>query len=142
MSLLIQRLTETATLPTRAHPHDAGMDLYADLTDPVYLMPGERTLIPTGIALSLWSWTVGQIWPRSGLAVHSGIAVLAGVIDASYRGEIKVALINHGNDRVTIRARDRIAQLLVVPFRCDDLVEVDALPTSERNQQGFGSSGS
>jgi dUTP pyrophosphatase len=141
MSLLIQRLTETATLPTRAHPHDAGMDLYADLTEPVYLMPGERTLIPTGIALSLWSWTVGQIWPRSGLAVHSGIAVLAGVIDASYRGEIKVALINHGNDRVTIRARDRIAQLLVVPFQCDDLVEVDELPTSERNQQGFGSSG-
>ncbi len=141
MPLLVSRLTDTAKLPTRSHSDDAGLDLYADIKAALYIMPGERALIPTGVSVALEPWTVGQIWPRSGMAVNYGMATMAGIIDSGYRGEIKVALINHGSDRVKIEYGDRIAQLVVVLLSREALVELDELPPAERDGGGFGSSG-
>ncbi|CDH46969.1 dUTP diphosphatase [Candidatus Contendibacter odensensis] len=141
MPLLVKRLRESAILPTRAHETDAGLDLYADIPEPIRIPPGERVLVPTGIAISLWPWTCGQIWPRSGMAVAFGVDTLAGIVDSGYRGEVKVALINHGHDRVTINSGDRIAQLVLVTIARDEVLEVSELPSADRRGNGFGSSG-
>lgn len=138
MPLYLQRLTETAKLPTRATEYAAGLDLYADetITIPEY----HRAWVSTGIAVALNPYHVGQIWPRSGLAGH-GLDTSAGVVDSDYRGEVKVLLVNGSHERKTVRAGDRIAQLLIVPITRPELIEVDALPETERGANGFGSSG-
>lgn len=138
MPLYLQRLTETAKLPTRATEYAAGLDLYADetITIPEY----HRAWVSTGIALALNPFHVGQIWPRSGLAGH-GLDTSAGVVDSDYRGEVKVLLVNGTPHKKTVRAGDRIAQLLVMPITRPDLIEVDELPATERGANGFGSSG-
>lgn len=120
--------------PRRAHRTDAGADLYAHIAIPVVLKPGERALIPTGVALAIPPGYVGLIHPRSGLAVKHGITVLntPGTIDASYRGEIKVCLINHGDDTHTINAGDRIAQLVVQAVELPTFTEVEHLDTTTR----------
>ena len=141
MSLPVKLLTPTAQLPTRANPSDAGLDLYADISEPVYLNPGEWKLIPTGIAMALNPWECGQIWPRSGMAAKYAMEVLAGLIDPGYRGEIQVCLKNGGLDRYYIKSGDRIAQLVIVPFSGQSAEVVAELPDSQRDRRGFGSSG-
>jgi dUTP pyrophosphatase len=136
--LYVKRLTETAVLPTRAHPDDAGLDLYADET--AVVPEFGRALVRTGIAVGIDPGKVGLIWPRSGLA-KSGISTDGGVIDAPYRGEIGVIVTNATPHRHTIEAGDKIAQLLVQPIFPDTLVEVDELTATDRGASGFGSTG-
>jgi dUTP pyrophosphatase len=129
------------TLPSYATASSAGMDLRAaeDLT----LRPGARALVATGIAIALPENHEAQIRPRSGLAVKHGVTVLnaPGTIDADYRGEIKVPLINHGSEDFVIARGDRIAQIVVAPVTTVELVEVETLDETARGVGGFGSSG-
>ena len=121
----------------------AGMDLAAAIDDPVTLSPGARGRIGTGIAISLPAGYEAQIRPRSGLADRQGITLLnsPGTIDADYRGEICVILVNHGADPVTVRTGDRIAQMIVGPVSHVELVEVGALDETDRGSGGFGHTG-
>ncbi|KXO94017.1 dUTP diphosphatase [Tsukamurella pseudospumae] len=136
------RLDEGLPLPKRAHPGDAGVDLYSTMD--VRLEPGARTLVPTGIAMALPYGTVGLIHPRSGLAAKHGLTVVntPGTIDAGYRGEIKVCLLNTDRESaVEIKRGDRIAQLLVQRVELPDFLEVTFLDDSVRGAGGYGSSG-
>jgi dUTP pyrophosphatase len=138
----VRRLDDRAKLPTRAHPGDAGLDLYA--LDDALLEPGERAAVPTGIAVEIPEGQAGLVLPRSGLAARHGIALVnaPGLIDAGYRGEVKVLLLN--TDRYspfTIAAGDRIAQLVLVRIETPEVLEVQELALSERGAGGFGSSG-
>ena len=121
----------------------AGMDLAAAIDDPITLAPGGRARIGTGIAISLPACYEAQIRPRSGLADRQGITLLnsPGTIDADYRGEICVILVNHGTDAVTVRAGDRIAQMIVGPVSHVELVEVVELDETDRGGGGFGHTG-
>ena len=142
MNLKVRRLDARARLPTRAHPGDAGLDLYA-LEDGV-LGPGERASVRTGIAVEIADGQAGLVLPRSGLAARHGIALVnaPGLIDAGYRGEIRVLLLNTDRDApFTIAAGDRIAQLVLVRVETPAVVEVQELALSERGAGGFGSSG-
>ena len=126
-------------LPKQATEGAAGFDLQS--ADYVILYPGQRLAIPTGFAWAIPLGQVGMIRPRSGLAVRNGIDVLAGVIDADYRGEVAVVLINHGERPLDIEAGDRIAQMVVQPCMVGVTVECDELPSTERGHGGFGSTG-
>jgi dUTP pyrophosphatase len=142
MTLQVRRLDDRAQLPTRAYPGDAGLDLYS-LDDGV-LGPGERASIRTGIAVEIPDGQAGLVVPRSGLAARHGIAIVnaPGLIDSGYRGEVRVLLLN--TDRAAsfaFSSGERIAQLVLVRIETPEVVEVDALATSERGAGGFGSSG-
>ncbi|MFE9576257.1 dUTP diphosphatase [Nocardia sp. NPDC006044] len=129
-------------MPARAHHGDAGVDLCT--TEDVILEPGERVLVGTGVAVALPVGTVGLIHPRSGLAAKTGLSVVntPGTVDAGYRGEIKVCLINHDlRTPIELRRGDRIAQLLVQRVELVDFVEVDTLDETARGAGGYGSSG-
>ncbi|WP_158047905.1 dUTP diphosphatase [Skermanella pratensis] len=130
-------------LPAYATEHSAGMDLAAAVTDPVVLEPGARALIPTGFALALPDGYEAQVRPRSGLALRHGIGVLnsPGTIDADYRGEVGVILINHGDRPFTIERGMRIAQLVVAPYSRVAWSLADKLGASARGAGGFGSTG-
>jgi dUTP pyrophosphatase len=141
--LRVRRLDRQAKLPTRAYPGDAGLDLYA--LETVVLEPGQRLSVPTGIAVEIPDGQAGLVLPRSGLAARFGIALVnaPGLIDAGYRGEVRVLLLNTDRDSsVTIDAWDRIAQLVLVRVETPQVLEVEALELSERGVGGFGSSGS
>jgi len=143
MTLRIARLDQRARLPTRAHDGDAGLDLYA--LEGAVLAPGERASVPTGIAVEIPPGQAGLVLPRSGLAARHGISVVnaPGLIDAGYRGEVRVLLLNTDREHpFELSAGDRIAQLVLVRVELPKLVEVDALSDSERGGGGFGSSGS
>ncbi|MFP4193984.1 MAG: dUTP diphosphatase [Desulfosalsimonas sp.] len=129
--------------PRHMTQHSAGMDLCAAVTGPVTLPPGEISLIPTGFAVALPSEHEAQIRPRSGLAVKHGIGIVnsPGTIDADYRGEIQVALINHGKSPFTVNRGDRIAQMIVAPVSRTKVELVDSLEESGRNSGGFGHTG-
>ncbi len=137
-----KRLTLTATIPTRAHPGDAGMDLYAD-EEEVWLKPGRRYAVGTGIAMALPAGFEGQVRSRSGNAIKLGLAVLnsPGTIDPGYRGEIKVILHNTSNNSVCIERGMRIAQLVIAKFESPQVLEVDDLDDTDRGTGGFGSTG-
>ncbi|MEV0539659.1 dUTP diphosphatase [Nocardia salmonicida] len=138
----LRRLDPGIPVPTRAHPGDAGVDLCT--TEDVIIEPGERVLVGTGIAIALPVGTVGLIHPRSGLAAKAGLSVVntPGTVDAGYRGEIKVCLINHDpRTAVELRRGDRIAQLLVQRVELVDFAEVDDLDDTARGTGGYGSSG-
>jgi len=142
MTLKVRRLDPRARLPTRAYAGDAGLDLYA--LEYAVLEPGERASIRTGIAVEILDGEAGLVLPRSGLAVRNGIALVnaPGLIDAGYRGEIQVLLLN--TDRSVpfeIGSGDRIAQLVLVKVETPAIVEVDELAVSERGPGGFGSTG-
>ena len=130
-------------LPEYATEGSAGLDLVAAVTGSVMLRPGERRLIPTGISLVLPAGYEAQVRPRSGLALKHGIAVLnsPGTIDADYRGEVAVILVNLGQELVAITRGMRIAQLVLAPVARASLVEVADLPESTRGDGGFGSTG-
>ncbi|WP_067894118.1 dUTP diphosphatase [Nocardia vaccinii] len=141
-SIPVLRLDPGIPVPTRAHPDDAGVDLCT--TEDVILEPGERVLVGTGIAIALPIGTVGLIHPRSGLAAKTGLSIVntPGTIDAGYRGEIKVCLINHDpRTAIELRRGDRIAQLLVQRVELVDFVAVDRLDDTARGAGGYGSSG-
>lgn len=140
--MLIQRLDPQLPFPTRGSPGDAGWDLRARVD--VHLEPGERALIPTGVAIALPAGYVGLVHPRSGMALRSGFSLVnsPGTIDAGYRGEISVIGINtDANSAIDIARGDRIAQLLVQEFCVIDWQERNELPGSWRGEGGFGSSG-
>lgn len=141
IQLKVKRIHEEAKLPKQARDGDAGMDLFA--IGEVSLQPGERKLIATGIQLELPEGTEAQVRPRSGLALKHGVTVLnsPGTIDAGYRGEIGVLLINHGQEVFHVERHMRIAQLVVQYVPQVVLEEVDELSESARGEQGFGSSG-
>ena len=130
-------------LPEVATPSAAGVDLLAAVEDAVTIAPGARKLVPTGIAIALPEGFEAQVRPRSGLAMRHGITVLnsPGTIDADYRGEIGVLLINHGAEIFTVERGMRIAQMVVAPVARIVWAESAELPTSERGAGGFGSTG-
>ena len=139
--LKIKKIHTEAILPKQARPGDAGMDLYA--VEEKALNPGEFALIKTGIQLELPEGTEAQVRPRSGLALKHGITVLnsPGTIDAGYRGEVGVVLINHGKEVFQVEKHMRIAQLVIQYVPTVEIEEVDELSDSERGERGFGSSG-
>jgi dUTP pyrophosphatase len=143
VQLKIVRLAHNVDLPlpSYATPGSAGMDLRS--AEALTIKPGARALVATGIAIALPENYEAQVRPRSGLAVKYGITVLnaPGTIDADYRGEIKVPLINLGSDDFIIARGDRIAQMVVAPVTTAELVEVDVLEDTPRGAGGFGSSG-
>jgi dUTP pyrophosphatase len=128
-------------LPVYATSGSAGLDLRA--AEAFTLKPGERALVPTGVAIALPKGFEAQVRPRSGLAVKHGVTVLnaPGTIDADYRGEIKVPIINHGAEDFVIVRGDRIAQMVIAPVTIATLMEIDRLEETERGSGGFGSSG-
>ncbi len=145
MNILVQRLPHGDGLdhPFYATESSAGLDLSAAICASVLLWPGKRVLIPTGFAYALPEGYEGQIRPRSGLALSHGITVLntPGTIDADYRGEVKVILINHGTEPFTIERGMRIAQFVIAPVKQVILKEVSDLPQSARDSFGLGSTG-
>ena len=128
-------------LPKYQTSLSAGMDLHANLTEPVVLEPQARMLIPTGLFIELPEGYEAQVRPRSGLALKHGITVLnsPGTIDADYRGEIKVLLINHGQDAFTIQNGERIAQMVIAQHATVQWVETQSLSNTERGEGGYGS---
>jgi dUTP pyrophosphatase len=147
IELRIMRLPHGADLPLPAYQsaHAAGLDLLAAVAAdaPVEIAPGGRAMIPSGIAIALPLGTEGQIRPRSGLAMRHGVTVLnaPGTIDADYRGELQIILVNHGAETVVIRRAMRIAQLVVAPIQRVIPVECRELSATERQAGGFGSTG-
>jgi dUTP pyrophosphatase len=143
--VLLQRLPhgEGLPLPGYATEDSAGMDLLAAVVDPVMIQPNARALIPTGISLALPSGYEAQVRPRSGLALKHGLTVLnsPGTIDADYRGEVQVILVNLGEEPVTIARGMRIAQLVLAPVTRGRLDVSTTLPASARGSGGFGSTG-
>lgn len=142
MNLLVHRLDPDLPLPGYAHPGDAGLDLYARVG--LSLAPGERAVVPTGVAIALPDGYAAFVHPRSGLAARHGVGVVngPGTIDAGYRGEIAVVLINlDDHTAVTFERGDRIAQLVVQQLPKVELIEVSQLPGSARDVGGFGSTG-
>jgi dUTP pyrophosphatase len=140
--VLIQRLDPDLPLPAYAHPGDAGADLVA--SSDITLKPGERGLVGTGIAIALQDGYAAFVHPRSGLAAKHGVSLVntPGTVDAGYRGEIKVCLINHDpHAEVTLRRGDRIAQLVIQQVEKARFVEVTSLPGSARGEGGHGSTG-
>lgn len=142
MQLRVAKLKDEATLPSRAHEGDAGLDLYA--CEPAHIGPGERWSVGTGIAVEVAEGHAGFVLPRSGLAREHGIALVnsPGLIDAGYRGEVRVLLLNTDPAEVfRLAPGDRIAQLVISPVALAQPVEVEALSDSARGDGGFGSSG-
>jgi dUTP pyrophosphatase len=141
--LAVRLLDAAARPPQRTRPGDAAYDLRS--IEAFSLEPGERRLVGTGVAIALPDGCAGLVLPRSGLAARHGLSVVngPGLIDPSYRGEIKVILVNLGEERFEAQAGDRIAQLLIVPFASPGVSVVDELPDGgdERGASGFGSSG-
>lgn len=142
MHLTFKRLSISVSAPAAQHLGDAGYDLQAAVD--VDLQPAQRALVPTGIAVAIPEGYAGLVVPRSGLAVRHGISVVngPGLVDAGYRGELKVVLINHGLEPVSIKAGERIAQLMIVAVASVTWEEVSSLEPSERGEGGFGSTGS
>ena len=143
--VLVRRLPHAANLPLpeTATPQSAGYDLRAAIGETVVLAPGDYAKVPTGIALQIPAGWEGQVRPRSGLAIGHGVTVLnaPGTIDADYRGEIGVVLINHGREPFEIHRGDRIAQVIIASAAQATWQEADELNESSRGSGGFGSSG-
>lgn len=142
LTVSLVRLDPDLPVPSYAHPGDAGADLHSAVE--VHLGPGERALVPTGVALALPVGYVGLVHPRSGLAARHGISIVnaPGTIDAGYRGEIQVCLVNTDREQgFTVRRGDRVAQLVVQRCEVVQFVETDDLGGSERGLGGYGSTG-
>jgi len=145
VEIAVTRLPHNADLPLPAYEtvQSAGMDLAAAIDVPMTLSPGERTIVPTGLAIALPAGYEAQVRPRSGLAAKNGVTVLntPGTVDADYRGEVKVILINLGDAAFEIERGMRIAQMVIAPVTQAAFAEVDALPETARGTGGFGSTG-
>lgn len=144
VTLKVKRLPNCRDLPRYATPGSAGMDLTAAIDTKYRLEPGKRFAMPTGIIVEIPPGYEGQLRPRSGLAAKAGISLTncVGTIDSDYRGEVKVLLINHGEETYTFEPGERVAQLLVTPVPRVEIVEVEEVSeTAERGEGGFGSTG-
>lgn len=145
VSVLVKRMPgcEDILLPRYMTPHAAGMDICAAVKEDLVVMPGSRALIPTGISIALPPGYEAQIRPRSGLAINYGIGILnaPGTIDADYRGEIKIILINLGQEPFTVRRNDRIAQMVIHRVAAATVMLTQELPPTERDSGGFGHTG-
>jgi dUTP pyrophosphatase len=145
VEIAVSRLLHNTDLPLPAYEtaQSAGMDLAAAIDAPVTLAPGGRALVPTGLAIALPAGYEAQVRPRSGLAAKNGVTVLntPGTVDADYRGEVKVILINLGDDAFEIERGMRIAQMVIAPVTQASFTEVDTLPETARGAGGFGSTG-
>jgi dUTP pyrophosphatase len=142
VEVLITRLDPELPLPRYAKPGDAGADILSRID--ITLAPGERALVPTGIAIALPDGYVALVHPRSGLAIKHGVTMVnsPGTVDAAYRGELQIILINHDpKDHVTFKRGDRIAQLVIQKVEHAKFIEVSQLPGSDRGSGGFGSTG-
>lgn len=139
----VKKIHPQAVIPAYMTEHAAGLDLCTVIEEPVVLTTGERTLLPTGLAMEIPPGYEGQVRPRSGLALKKGVALVnsPGTIDADYRGEIGIIVINHGPEPVTFEPDDRVAQLIIAPVSQAALVEVDELSDSDRSSGGFGHTG-
>ena len=139
----IKKLSNSVSIPKYETPGSSGMDIAAHITNNIIINPGEKALVPTGFSIAIPKGYEVQIRPRSGLAAKKNITVLntPGTIDADYRGEIKVILINFGKEKFIIKNGDRIAQMVVAPVVQADLEEVKELSGTERGSGGFGSTG-
>ena len=143
ISLQVKKLTSNAELPRYATPGSSGMDLVADILEPLFIWPVRIAVVPTGLAVGIPQGYEGQIRPRSGLACKYGITVVnsPGTIDSDYRGEIKVGLINLSQIRFTVEPGMRIAQLVIMPIPLVSVEEVCNLDETYRNDGGFGHTG-
>jgi dUTP pyrophosphatase len=142
VKVLITRLDESIPLPSYTKPGDAGADLTSRID--ITLQPGERALVPTGISIALPNGYVALVHPRSGLAIKHGVTMVnsPGTVDAGFRGELQIILINHDpKDSISFKRGDRIAQLVIQQVERAEFVEVDSLPGSDRGSGGFGSTG-
>lgn len=139
----VKKLNPDAILPTYGTEEAAGADLYACLEEPVVIPPGESCLIPTGLAMEIPSGFAGLIFARSGLAVKQGLAPSnkVGVIDADYRGEILISLLNHSRQERRVEPGERIAQIVITPFLAARFEETENLGETRRGEGGFGSTG-
>jgi dUTP pyrophosphatase len=138
-SLSFKKLDPDAVLPERASQSSAGLDLYS--IEAVSLKPGERRLVRTGLAVAIPEGFYGRVAPRSGLAVKKGVDVLAGVIDADYRGEVGCLLYNAGDEAITLPAQSKICQLIIEKIITPNAVWAESLSDTVRGSGGFGSSG-
>jgi dUTP pyrophosphatase len=143
IEVAIRRLRPGARLPAYQTAQAAGLDLHACVDEPVVIAPGARALVPTGIALALPADCEAQIRPRSGLALHHGVTLLnsPGTIDADYRGEVMVLLVNHGSAEFAVRDGERVAQMVIARVARARLVEVDVLDETARGAGGYGHTG-
>ena len=139
----VKRLKNNAIMPTYGSAEAAGADLYACLSEPITILPGESVFVPTGLAMELPKGYAGLIYARSGLACKRGLAPAnkVGVVDSDYRGEIKVVLFNHSKEPQTIEHGERIAQFVITPVLMPAYIEVSDLDETERGIGGFGSTG-
>ena len=138
MEILIKKNNEEATIPTQATEGDAGYDLYS--LEDITLAPMARVVAKTGISIAIPMGFYGRVAPRSGLAVKKGLDVLAGVVDAGYRGDIGVVLINLSTEDIKLEKQSKVAQLIIEKCHDVDWAEVDDLDESERGEDGYGSS--
>jgi len=143
MFIKIKKLNESTQTPFRATSGSAGADLFARLEADVTLESAERKLIPTGLIIEISEGYGGFVFPRSSLASKHGISLsnCVGVIDSDYRGELKIAVINHSDESFIIKNGDRIAQLVIIPVCSAEFIEEDSLSETERGEGGFGSTG-
>jgi dUTP pyrophosphatase len=142
-ALLVKRLRSDARLPSYATAGAAGLDLSAAIDAPMKLAPRARASVPTGLAIEIPEGCEAQVRPRSGLAAKYGVTVLnaPGTIDADYRGEVRVLLVNLGDEEFVIAPGDRIAQLVIARYLAVEVCDVEELSTSARGSAGFGSTG-
>ena len=144
MTIDVRKLDERAKLPFRATGGSAGADLFACIPEDIVLAPGERRLIPTGIAIGIPDSGCGAfIFPRSSVSSKFGVSLAncVGVVDSDYRGEIKVPLINHSSEPYTVKDGDRIAQMVIMPVVLPEFIPADELDDTARGAGGFGSTG-
>ncbi len=141
LKILVKQFAAELPVPRHAQPGDAGIDLYARVAGE--LVAGERTLVPTGVAVAIPEGYVGLVVPRSGLAIRHGISLVnsPGILDSGYRGELQVVMINHGSESFRYERGERIAQLVVVPYAAQSWEVIGELPASDRGVGGFGSTG-
>jgi dUTP pyrophosphatase len=135
----VQKLHESAKIPVYAYDHDAGFDLFA--CEEVTIAPGKRAAVKTGIALAIPDGYAGLIWDKSGISINGGLKTLGGVVDAGYRGEVLVGIVNLSGEPYTFKAGDKVAQMLVQKVERVTLEEVGILDDTSRSDRGFGSSG-
>ncbi len=137
--LKIKKLRADATLPTYAHPGDAGLDIYT--CESVSVEPGEKTVISTGIAMEIPEGYVGMIWDKSGIAIKNGIKTLGGVVDSGYRGEVLIGVINLSKERYTFEKGHKVAQMVIQKKEDVVVEEVQELSDTSRGEGRFGSTG-
>jgi dUTP pyrophosphatase len=143
LKIKVKKLRSRAQLPRYMSRHAAGMDVFACPEEELVVEPGCRAVVPTGIAMAIPVGFEAQVRPRSGLALHRGVTLVnaPGTIDADYRGELGIILINHGTEKFVISDGDRIAQLVFAPVQTATFEQVDDLDETDRNDGGFGHTG-